>query len=108
MPLLCRDARVAKKFPTKDYIDRHILAYTNPNLTVWGGYQEVGVSESCLSTEASDTDQSQQGYGQIWPKNRLYGCNEEPRNYAGPLRGGGYDEAPVSASKNIPIESDNN
>lgn len=72
-----------KSHPTKDYIDRHMLAYTNPNLTVWGGYQEVG------------------GYGQDWPKNRLYGCGDASKNYPGPVRAGGYDDPPPSSTRNI-------
>ncbi|KDN44552.1 glycoside hydrolase family 16 protein [Tilletiaria anomala UBC 951] len=46
-------------YPTKDYINRHIVAYTNPNLTTWGNSPEVG------------------GYGQNWPRNKLYsqGCS---------------------------------
>lgn len=39
-------------FPTTDYIERHISAYTNPNYTVWG--KEPG------------------GYQGDWPRNRLY------------------------------------
>lgn len=39
-------------FPTREYINRHHDAYTNPNLTVWG------VEEH--------------GYGEMWPRNRLY------------------------------------
>ncbi|PWZ01720.1 LOW QUALITY PROTEIN: SKN1-domain-containing protein [Testicularia cyperi] len=49
-------------FPTQDYINRHIEAYTNPNLTIWGGTQAQG------------------GYQQDWPRNRLYpdGCTNPP------------------------------
>ncbi|WFC97770.1 hypothetical protein MYAM1_000489 [Malassezia yamatoensis] len=45
-------------YPTKDYIDRHIEAYTNPNLTIWGYTPKEG------------------GYQSPWPKNKLYskGC----------------------------------
>ncbi|WFD30275.1 hypothetical protein MSPP1_001292 [Malassezia sp. CBS 17886] len=47
-----------KDYPTKDYINKHLEAYTNPNLTVWGGSRAEG------------------GYGQTWPMNKLYskGC----------------------------------
>lgn len=41
-----------RDFPTKEYIERHMPAYTNPNLTVWG--KEKG------------------GYQAEWPRNRLY------------------------------------
>lgn len=46
-------------FPTKDYINRHMEAYTNANLTLWGGTTAQG------------------GYGAKWPRNRLnpQGCN---------------------------------
>ena len=37
-------------FPTADYINRHIEAYTNPNLTTW-----------------------RDDYGQPWPKNSFLG-----------------------------------
>lgn len=55
-------------FPTADYINRHMEAYTNPNLTVWGGTQQQG------------------GYQQDWPRNRLYpnGCTNPPSKYPGP------------------------
>ena len=45
-------------YPTKDYIEKHIEAYTNSNLTLWGNTPEEG------------------GYGAEWPLNRLYskGC----------------------------------
>ncbi|KAL4400908.1 O-glycosyl hydrolase [Malassezia pachydermatis] len=45
--------------PTKDYINKYIEAYTNPNLTLWGNTAEEG------------------GYGKLWPRNRLYtkGCS---------------------------------
>ena len=49
--------------PTAGYINRHMEAYTNPNLTVWGGSRDEG------------------GYGAYWPKNRLYndgnGCKTD-------------------------------
>jgi hypothetical protein len=49
--------------PTAEYINRHMEAYTNPNLTVWGGSRDEG------------------GYGAYWPKNRLYndgnGCKTD-------------------------------
>lgn len=41
--LLTVQSIAAKDFPTKDYIDRHMEAYTNPNLTVWGGRKDRGV-----------------------------------------------------------------
>ncbi|KAJ1020204.1 hypothetical protein NDA16_004483 [Ustilago loliicola] len=55
-------------FPTQTYINRHIEAYTNPNLTVWGGTAEQG------------------GYQQNWPRNRLYpdGCTNPPSKFPGP------------------------
>ena len=45
-------------YPTSDYINRHLEAYTNPNLTIWGYTPEEG------------------GYQSPWPKNKLYskGC----------------------------------
>lgn len=67
-------------FPTADYINRHMEAYTNPNLTMWGGDPALG------------------GYGQNWPRNRLYnggdGCSEAPRAYPGRLRPDGITQAP--------------
>lgn len=67
-------------FPTYDYINRHIEAYTNPNYTIWGGDQATG------------------GYGANWPRNRLYnggnGCSETPRNYPGRLRPEGINQYP--------------
>ncbi|UZJ56521.1 hypothetical protein CBS101457_005841 [Exobasidium rhododendri] len=63
-----------KDYPTKDYIERHKEAYTNANLTVWGGTRSVG------------------GYEQNWPRNKLNdggdGCAVAPRKYPGPLRTG--------------------
>ncbi|PWN44835.1 SKN1-domain-containing protein [Ceraceosorus guamensis] len=63
-----------KDHPTKDYIERHMEAYTNANLTTWGNTRSVG------------------GYGANWPRNKLYdggkGCEAEPRNYPGNLRTG--------------------
>ncbi|KAJ1034868.1 hypothetical protein NDA18_000476 [Ustilago nuda] len=55
-------------FPTQDYINRHIEAYTNPNLTIWGGTAKQG------------------GYQQNWPRNRLYpdGCTNPPSKFPGP------------------------
>jgi len=37
--------------PTKDYIDRHINAYTNPNLTTWAaaGECDCGPQETELT-----------------------------------------------------------
>lgn len=53
--------------PTAEYINRHIEAYTNPNLTAWGGVREKG------------------GYGAYWPRNRLYvdGCKAKPAKEPG-------------------------
>lgn len=69
-------------FPTSDYINRHLEAYTNPNLTIWGGDRATG------------------GYGANWPRNRLYnagnGCAEAPRNYPGRLRPNGINQSPAS------------
>ncbi len=55
-------------FPTQNYINKHIEAYTNPNLTIWGGTEAQG------------------GYQQNWPRNRLYpnGCTNPPSKYPGP------------------------
>ncbi|SNX87331.1 related to KRE6 - glucan synthase subunit [Melanopsichium pennsylvanicum] len=55
-------------FPTQAYINKHIEAYTNPNLTVWGETAEQG------------------GYQQDWPRNRLYpdGCENPPSKSPGP------------------------
>ncbi|KAK0547698.1 hypothetical protein OC846_003954 [Tilletia horrida] len=39
--------------PTYDYIQKHAGAYSNPNLTIWGGTAAEG------------------GYGQNWPRNSL-------------------------------------
>lgn len=73
--------------PTSDYINRHWEAYTNPNLTIWGG------------------DRSHGGYGEMWPRNRLYnggkGCEEEPRNYPGRFRPNGYGQGPYTT---VPVE----
>lgn len=54
-------------FPTQDYINRHMPAYTNPNLTIWGGTEQQG------------------GYQQDWPRNRLYpnGCTNPASKYPG-------------------------
>ena len=45
--------------PTADYINRHMEAYTNANLTTWGGSREHG------------------GYEGDWPLNKMYikGCD---------------------------------
>ena len=53
--------------PTAAYINRHIEAYTNPNLTAWGGERKDG------------------GYGAHWPRNRLYvdGCKAKPSTEPG-------------------------
>lgn len=49
-------------FPTKNYIDKHWEAYNSPNLTVWGDLAG--------------------GYGQPWPRNRLYpGACDRPAIY---------------------------
>lgn len=42
-------------FPTADYINTYIEAYTNPNLTTWTGPADEG------------------GFGQTWPKNKFLG-----------------------------------
>lgn len=58
-----------KDMPTSDYINKHLEAYTNPNLTLWGGSRQEG------------------GYGAPWPKNRLYnkgkGCDAPRRTDPG-------------------------
>lgn len=68
------------KRPTFNYIKKHWEAYTNPNLTIWGGDRSTG------------------GYGANWPRNKLYnggkGCDEAPRNYPGRLRPDGITEPP--------------
>lgn len=78
---------IAEDFPTQDYINRHAEAYNNPNLTSWGGDADTG------------------GYGQNWPRNRLYndgkGCEEAPRNYPGRFRPNGYGQSPAST---VPTE----
>ncbi|EPQ29814.1 uncharacterized protein PFL1_02487 [Pseudozyma flocculosa PF-1] len=55
-------------YPTADYINRHLEAYTNPNLTLWGNTREEG------------------GYGAEWPRNKLYpgGCDAPSRTLPGP------------------------
>ncbi|KAJ9480068.1 Beta-glucan synthesis-associated protein KRE6 [Pseudozyma hubeiensis] len=54
-------------YPTAAYIERHKEAFTNPNLTTWGGTAEQG------------------GYGALWPRNRLYpsGCSAPPSTQPG-------------------------
>lgn len=54
-------------FPTADFISRHLEAYSNPNMTIWGGTAEEG------------------GYGADWPRNRLNpdGCNAQLSNLPG-------------------------
>lgn len=49
--------------PTADYINRHMEAYTNANLTTWGGSRKDG------------------GYGATWPLNSMYikGCDASTR-----------------------------
>ncbi|CAO1623221.1 unnamed protein product [Parajaminaea phylloscopi] len=49
-------------YPTADYIKRHMRAYTDANLTLWGSTEEKG------------------GYGAPWPRNSLNpdGCNARP------------------------------
>ncbi|KAJ8606859.1 hypothetical protein MRB53_040669 [Persea americana] len=49
-------------FPTADFINRHYEAYTNPNMTIWGGTADNG------------------GYQANWPRNRLNpnGCSATP------------------------------
>lgn len=56
-----------KDMPTADYINKHIEAYTNANLTVWGGKREEG------------------GYGAVWPRNSLYlkHCDATPSTEPG-------------------------
>ena len=55
--------------PTADYINRHMEAYTNANLTLWGNTREEG------------------GYGADWPRNRLYSdggaCKRPPSKEPG-------------------------
>ncbi|KAK0525732.1 hypothetical protein OC835_005518 [Tilletia horrida] len=53
--------------PTYDYIQRHAVAYNNPNLTIWGGTAEQG------------------GYEQNWPRNSLQprGCKAPLSKYPG-------------------------
>lgn len=73
-------------FPTSDYINRHIEAYTNANLSLWGGSPEEA------------------GYGANWPLNSLYpgGCDAEPRNYPGPPRSATpVADVPVAAATDI-------
>lgn len=43
-----------KNRPTKEYIERHMDAYQNANLTIWG----------------------EGGYNETWPRNRLYGSGK--------------------------------
>ncbi|KAG8800470.1 hypothetical protein FRC17_006863, partial [Serendipita sp. 399] len=46
------------QYPTSNYIDRYIEAYTNPNLTTWSRWADEG------------------GYEQHWPRNsRVQGCD---------------------------------
>lgn len=54
-------------YPTADYINRHMEAYTNANLTLWGGTADEG------------------GYGAYWPRNRLNpdGCDADMSLYPG-------------------------
>ena len=56
-----------KDYPTKDYIERHIEAYTNPNLTLWGNTRDEG------------------GYEGDWPLNKLYskGCQSSGSKFPG-------------------------
>lgn len=35
-------------YPTADYIDRHIEAYTNPNMTIWSDYTDAGFPKNSL------------------------------------------------------------
>lgn len=52
---------------SKDYIQRHLEAYTNANLTLWGSSREQG------------------GYGQVWPRNSLQpgGCSAPLSKFPG-------------------------
>lgn len=54
-------------YPTKDYINKHMEAYTNANYTLWGGTAEQG------------------GYQADWPRNRLNpdGCSAPPSKNPG-------------------------
>ncbi|PWN45783.1 SKN1-domain-containing protein [Ceraceosorus guamensis] len=56
-----------ESMPTADYINRHLEAYNNPNLTLWGNTPEEG------------------GYGANWPRNRLNpnGCNAQASIFPG-------------------------
>ena len=56
-----------KDYPTKDYIEKHMEAYTNPNLTLWGNTRDEG------------------GYEGDWPLNKLYskGCQSSPSKFPG-------------------------
>lgn len=69
-------------FPTKDYINRHMAAYTNANLTLWGGTEAQG------------------GYQQDWPRNRLnpQGCSAPMSKFPG---------SPVQAKAKAPPRSSN-
>ncbi|KAN0060009.1 hypothetical protein ACQY0O_007982 [Thecaphora frezii] len=71
-------------FPTADYINRHLEAYTNANLTVWGNTPEEG------------------GYGAVWPRNRLNpgGCDAATSTTPGPPS---KPKAPVFASSAIAV-----
>lgn len=74
-------------YPSKDYIERHLEAYTNPNLTIWGYTREEG------------------GYPAQWPKNKLYskGCDTT----ADRSRPGDPDQpevlAPIIASRSVTL-----
>ena len=57
--------------PTKDFIERHKVAYSNPNLTTW---DLAGKSSSFIHLMAEGTTETDDA-GQTWPKNRLKdGC----------------------------------
>lgn len=74
-------------YPSKDYIERHLEAYTNPDMTIWGYTREEG------------------GYPAQWPKNKLYskGCDTT----ADRSRPGDPDQpevlAPVIASRSVTL-----
>jgi beta-glucanase (GH16 family) len=65
-------------YPTADFINRHKEAYTNQNMTTWGGSSATG------------------GYGANWPRNNLnpQACNAPLSTSAG---------SPVTAKAKAPI-----
>lgn len=72
-----------KDMPTADYINRHIEAYTNANLTIWGGSRDEG------------------GYGASWPLNKLHvkGCDGTPSTEPGD------PDYPVPNAPHVPSNS---